>query len=32
VVDTDRIATAYVNLIEKGQTAAEAVTGLLQNS
>lgn len=32
VVDADRIATAYVNLIEKGQTAAEAVTGLLQNS
>ena len=32
VVDADRIATAYVNLIEKGHTAAEAVTGLLTKS
>jgi hypothetical protein len=32
VVEADRIATAYMNLIEKGQSAADAVAGLLQNS
>lgn len=31
VVEADRIATAYVNLIEKGQSAAAAVQGILGN-
>lgn len=31
-VEADRIATAYINLIEKGQSASEAVIGLLNGS
>lgn len=29
-VETDRIATAYLKIIEKGQSATEAITGLLE--